>query len=86
SFEFYQKRVTSTYYAATSGTSMSCPHVTGVVALMLAREPNLTPAQIRSRLIATADDIGAPGFDEASGYGKLNAYRALRWTEHDAHD
>ncbi|HEY9844134.1 MAG TPA: S8 family serine peptidase, partial [Candidatus Obscuribacterales bacterium] len=50
SFEFYQKRVTSTYYAATSGTSMSCPHVTGVVALMLAREPNLTPAKIRSRL------------------------------------
>lgn len=85
-FEYYQKRVTSTYYAATSGTSMACPHVTGVVALMLAREPNLTPAQIRARLIATADDLGPAGFDEDSGYGKLNAYRALRWTDHDAHD
>lgn len=85
-FEYFQKRVTSTYYAATSGTSMACPHVTGVVALMLSREPALTPAQIRSRLIATADDIDAPGFDEASGYGKLNAFRALRWTQHDAQD
>ncbi len=85
-FEFFAKRVTSTSYASTSGTSMACPHVTGVVALMLSREPNLTPAQIRSRLITTADDIGVPGFDEDSGYGKLNAYRALKWTEHDAHD
>ena len=85
-FEFFQKRVTSTLYAATSGTSMACPHVAGVVALMLAREPNLTPAQIRSRLIATADDMGTPGYDEDSGYGKLNAYRALQWTQHDAQD
>lgn len=85
-YEFLMKRVTSTMYAATSGTSMACPHVTGVVALMLSREPGLTPAQIRSRLIATADDIEAPGFDEASGYGKLNALRALQWTAHDARD
>lgn len=85
-YEFFQKRVTSTLYAATSGTSMACPHVAGVVALMLAREPNLTPAQIRSRLIATADDMDAPGFDENTGYGKLNAYRALQWTQHDAQD
>jgi len=86
SYEYFQKRVTSTYYAATSGTSMACPHVTGVVALMLSQEPNLTPAQIRSRLIATADDIGTPGFDQESGYGKMNALRALQWTGHDAHD
>lgn len=85
-YEYFQKRVTSTYYAATSGTSMACPHVTGVVALMLSQEPDLTPAQIRSRLIATADDIGTPGFDQESGYGKMNALRALQWTEHDAHD
>ncbi|PIQ27891.1 hypothetical protein COW36_08745 [bacterium (Candidatus Blackallbacteria) CG17_big_fil_post_rev_8_21_14_2_50_48_46] len=85
-YEYFMKRVTSTYYAATSGTSMACPHVTGVVALMLSREPNLTPAQIRSRLIATADDLDAPGFDEASGYGKMNALRALRWTRNDARD
>lgn len=85
-FEFFQKRITSTNYAATSGTSMACPHVTGVVALMLAREPQLTPSQIRSRLIATADDLNTPGFDEESGYGKLNALRALQWTGHDAHD
>lgn len=85
-YEFYQRRISSTHYAGTSGTSMSCPHVTGVVALMLQREPNLTPRQIRHRLIATADDIDVPGFDTATGYGKLNALRALKWNTHDAHD
>jgi serine protease len=76
----------SSSYAWTSGTSMACPHVSGVIALMLALEPKLSPAQIRSRLIATADDIGPAGFDEASGYGQLNAYRALQWSRHDARD
>lgn len=83
-FEFEQRRVVSLTYAATSGTSMACPHVTGVVALMLSREPQLTPAQIRARLIATAEDIDAAGFDQATGYGKLNALKALQWTSHDA--
>lgn len=84
--EFFAKRTTSTHFAATSGTSMACPHVTGVVALMRSREPLLSPQQIRARLIATADDIETPGFDTATGYGKLNAIRALRWTGHDAQD
>lgn len=77
---------TQSGYAWASGTSMACPHVTGVIALMLALEPGMSPAQIRSRLIASADDIGLTGFDEATGYGKLNAYRALQWSRHDAHD
>lgn len=85
-YEFYQRRITSTSYAGTSGTSMACPLVTGVVALMLRQEPNLTTKQIRLRLISTTDDIDAPGFDSATGYGKLNALRALKWNTHDAHD
>lgn len=84
--QFYAKRILSTSYAATSGTSMACPHVAGVVALMLSREPSLTPQQIRGRLIATADDIDVPGFDESTGYGKMNALRALQWTQHDFRD
>lgn len=80
----YQSRLLPTYYGFDHGTSMASPHVAGVVALMLAREPGLTPAQIRSRLIATADDIGPPGFDPDSGYGMLNAYRALSWAADDA--
>jgi len=37
-----------------SGTSMACPHVTGALAVILGREPLLTPAQAQQRLTATA--------------------------------
>jgi hypothetical protein len=36
------------------GTSMAAPHVTGVVALMLEKNPNLTPAQVKTILQNTA--------------------------------
>lgn len=65
-------------YADLSGTSMACPHVSGAVALLLSQEPYLTPAQVKVRLEATADDVNLPGYDTASGYGRINVYRALR--------
>jgi len=37
-------------YALMEGTSMAAPHVSGLVSLMVAREPTLTTAQIRARL------------------------------------
>lgn len=70
-------------YDYMAGTSMACPVVTGVVALMLSLEPYLTPAQIRNRLIVTADDIETQGYDDATGYGLINAYKALTWKTHD---
>lgn len=76
-YEFLTARVTTLSYAGISGTSMATPHVSAVVALMLAQEPDLTPQQVRSRLIATATDIGPLGFDVDSGYGILNAEKAL---------
>jgi serine protease len=42
----------STSSSVKSGTSMACPHVTGVVALFLSETPNATPAAIKSRLIS----------------------------------
>jgi subtilisin family serine protease len=42
-------------YGFLSGTSMSTAHVSGVVALMLSANPNLTPAQVREILMATSD-------------------------------
>lgn len=84
SFEYLRRRVRTLNYATASGTSMAAPHVSGVVALLLSQQPELSPQQVRSRLVATADDILQPGFDNDSGYGLLNAYRALKATGDDA--
>ncbi|GAC1447313.1 MAG: hypothetical protein PVSMB8_05790 [Vulcanimicrobiaceae bacterium] len=56
-----------------AGTSQATPHVAGTVALMLARNPGLSPATIKSILSNTADDLGDPN----QGAGRLDAYRAL---------
>ena len=63
-------------YAQESGTSMASPHVAGVVALLLSIEPQLTPAQVKQRLIATAeptDDLAS----KIAASGRVNAYNAL---------
>ena len=60
------------------GTSSSTPKVAGIVALMLSANPNLTPAQVKSILRATADDVESPGVDDKTGAGRVNAYQALR--------
>jgi subtilisin family serine protease len=59
------------------GTSMAAPHVSGVAALLLAREPGLTAAQLKSRLLDYAVDIGAAGLDSQFGHGLLNARNSL---------
>jgi subtilisin family serine protease len=60
-----------------AGTSMATPLVTAAVALILAKEPGLAPAQVRTRLAATATDLEASGYDERSGFGALDAKRAF---------
>jgi subtilisin family serine protease len=67
-------------YGDLSGTSMACPHVTGLAALLLSQEPNLTPSQVCRRISLTCDDVGVAGWDQDTGFGRINAYRAL--TEH----
>lgn len=64
-------------YRHLSGTSMACPHVSGAVALLKQLHPLWTPAEIRSRLKATASDLGAPGNDPRFGAGLLDCYQAI---------
>jgi hypothetical protein len=67
-------------YAGAQGTSMAAPHVTGVAALLLAQNPTLTHAQMRSRLTSHAVDIGTPGADGQYGAGLVNARNSLTQT------
>ena len=63
------------------GTSMSAPHVAGIVALLKAsrrigRHPS--PRAVEARLKATARDLGPPGHDLRYGAGLVDAAAALR--------
>ncbi len=57
------------------GTSMACPHIAGVAALMLDRNPRLTNAQILGILMATAVNIGATANE--MGAGRVDALAAV---------
>jgi Subtilase family len=58
------------------GTSAAAPHAAAVAALMRDAEPTLTPAQIRTALLASGQPVGAFGAD-AIGAGLLDAVSAL---------
>lgn len=68
-------------YSIISGTSMACPHVSGVAALIVSEfgGPGFTPDQVRGRLLESADDISAtnPSYMGLLGSGRLNAANAL---------
>jgi len=64
-------------YESWSGTSMACPHVSGLAALAWSRYPNKARDWVRLWLRYTADDLGDPGFDIYYGYGRINARKAV---------
>lgn len=59
------------------GTSMACPFVTGVAALMMSTYPEMSNDDVRSALQEQAIDLGDPGRNDEYGYGLVNAYRAV---------
>lgn len=75
-------------YVSYDGTSMATPHVAGALAMLVAAEPTLTPAQLEARLLASATPFkqisevgGSPSFDcvgdDPCGVGYLNTAALL---------
>jgi subtilisin family serine protease len=77
-------------YAFFQGTSMACPHVSGVAALIVSKFGGIgfTPEMLRGRLTQLVDNVDAadPDFVGLLGTGRLNAFKALQEDDGDAPD
>lgn len=73
-------RVHDRPYAAMQGTSMATPYVSGAIALLLERAPNLDWAEIKRRIIKSArtDRFTKPSWNSRWGYGKLDVEGLLK--------
>src|SRR5919107_896736 len=64
------------YYTTSQGTSFSCPHVSGVVALLIEADPTLTPDDVVTILRQTANPM--PYEQRVVGAGYVDAHNAVR--------
>ncbi len=59
------------------GTSAAAPHVAAIAALVWDADPTLTSKEVFDVLTSTAVDLETPGWDVTSGYGRVDAYKAV---------
>ncbi len=67
-------------YVITGGTSLSCPLAAGLAGLIWSRFPDLSANQVEALLKTGCEDVGAAGVDAVFGYGRINAFRSLRYS------
>ncbi|MEK7476523.1 MAG: S8 family serine peptidase [Candidatus Coatesbacteria bacterium] len=66
-------------FTTAAGTSMSAPFVAGLAAVLFGADPSRTNAEVAGLIRASADQpLGATGWNDLYGYGRINMYRALR--------
>ena len=74
-----QMRMKDCQYAASQGTSMAAPYVTGAIALLLEKAPEIDWAEAKRRLIKSSrqDSFTSFGWNPKWGYGKIDIRRLL---------
>ena len=71
----HPERVTAPGYMWMSGTSFSAPVVSGAAAIVLAKNPNWTPDQVKGALMVSAKGLSQVG--GAGGVGVIQANKAV---------
>lgn len=74
-----QTSLSSAFY----GTSASSPHATGAAVLQLAKNPAMTPAQLRAALVVAVKDVGTTGYDYRTGSGRISLDADADGLNHD---
>jgi len=64
-------------YYVMQGTSMACPIAAGVAALILEKNPDLTPTQVKNAIESNATDKGSAGWDSTYGWGLIDALASM---------
>jgi subtilisin family serine protease len=70
-------------YSILDGTSMSTAHASGLAQLIWSAAPTLSAADVAQIITSTAHDVAAPDWDAFTGWGRIDAYAALRQVSPD---